>query len=89
MLGVAGASNPDDIVIPTASDKLRYEISLDDAPRALTLAEALDANSARESDGRAIVMFEDYEKAVEYRDLSAALDSMKRLVPEYNPENGQ
>ena len=68
MLGVAGASNPDDIVIPTASDKLRYEISLDEAPRALTLAEALDANSARESDGRAIVMFEDYEKAVEYRE---------------------
>ena len=28
-------------------------------------------------------------KAVEQRDLSAALDSMKRLVPEYNPENGQ
>ncbi len=28
-------------------------------------------------------------KAVEKRDLSAALESMKRLVPEYNPENGQ
>ena len=27
-------------------------------------------------------------KAVEQRDLSAALDSMKRLVPEYKPENG-
>ena len=28
-------------------------------------------------------------KAVEQRDLSAVLDSMKRLVPEYNPNNGQ
>jgi FlaA1/EpsC-like NDP-sugar epimerase len=28
-------------------------------------------------------------KAIEQRDISAALASMKRLVPEYNPENGQ
>ena len=28
-------------------------------------------------------------EAIEQRDISAALDSMKRLVPEYNPENGQ
>ena len=28
-------------------------------------------------------------KAIEQRDLNSALESMKRLVPEYNPENGQ
>jgi FlaA1/EpsC-like NDP-sugar epimerase len=28
-------------------------------------------------------------EAIERRDIDAALDSMKRLVPEYNPENGQ
>ena len=28
-------------------------------------------------------------EAIEQRDLSAALDSMKRIVPEYNPDNGQ
>ena len=28
-------------------------------------------------------------EAIEQRDISAALASMKRLVPEYNPENGQ
>jgi FlaA1/EpsC-like NDP-sugar epimerase len=28
-------------------------------------------------------------KAIEQRDISAALASMKRLVPEYNPVNGQ
>jgi FlaA1/EpsC-like NDP-sugar epimerase len=28
-------------------------------------------------------------ETIEQRDISAALDSMKRLVPEYNPENGQ
>ena len=28
-------------------------------------------------------------EAIEQRDISATLDSMKRLVPEYNPENGQ
>ena len=27
-------------------------------------------------------------EAIEQCDISAALDSMKRLVPEYNPENG-
>ena len=28
-------------------------------------------------------------EAIEQRDISATLASMKRLVPEYNPENGQ
>ena len=28
-------------------------------------------------------------EAISKRDLNSALDSMKRLVPEYNPENGQ
>jgi len=28
-------------------------------------------------------------EAIEQRDLNSALESMKRLVPEYNPENGQ
>ena len=28
-------------------------------------------------------------EALAQRDLSSALDSMKRLVPEYNPNNGQ
>ena len=28
-------------------------------------------------------------EAIAQRDLSSVLDSMKRLVPEYNPNNGQ
>ena len=28
-------------------------------------------------------------EAISKRDLNSALDSMKRVVPEYNPENGQ
>ena len=28
-------------------------------------------------------------EAIEQRDINSALDSMKRLVREYNPENGQ
>ena len=28
-------------------------------------------------------------EAISKRDLNSALDSMKRSVPEYNPENGQ
>ena len=28
-------------------------------------------------------------EAISKRDLNSALDTMKRLVPEYNPENGQ
>ena len=28
-------------------------------------------------------------EAISKRDLNSALESMKRLVPEYNPENGQ
>ena len=28
-------------------------------------------------------------EAIEQRDLNSALESMKRLVPEYAPENGQ
>ena len=30
-----------------------------------------------------------FREAIEQRDLNSALESMKRLVPEYNPENGQ
>jgi len=29
------------------------------------------------------------KEAIEQRDISNALASMKRLVPEYNPDNGQ
>ena len=29
------------------------------------------------------------KKTISKRDLNSALESMKRLVPEYNPENGQ
>ena len=28
-------------------------------------------------------------EAISKRDLNSALESMKRLVPEYNPDNGQ
>ena len=33
--------------------------------------------------------FQQLSEAISKRDLNSALESMKRLVPEYNPENGQ
>ena len=70
MLGVAGAKNPDDIIFKTGSDKLRFEVSLDDVPTALTVAESHNAASAKEKDGKAVVLFEEYEDAVEFKEAT-------------------
>lgn len=66
MLGVAGASNPDDIVFKTGSDKLRYEVSLEDAPNAMAAAETHGAVRVKEVEGSVVALFDDYEASVEF-----------------------
>ena len=68
-LGVAGASTPDDVLIPTGSDKLVYEAPVEsDAVRA-ELRAAADAHHAASFAVKkdvARVMFEHYEDAIEF-----------------------
>ncbi|WP_022693097.1 cytochrome b [Ponticaulis koreensis] len=70
LLGVAGASNPDDIVIKTGEDTLRYEVSLEEAPEALAVAEAHHGKIVSSNSERVIVDFAHYEDAVEFAEAS-------------------
>ena len=71
-------------------EKLDEELLIDPAqsqstrhPRIYSSEEPLPATEVLQKEIQLLT------KAVEQRDLSAALASMKRLVPEYNPDNGQ
>ena len=70
LLGVAGASNPDDIVIKTGEDTLRYEVSLEEAPEAVAVAEAHHGKIVSSNSERVIVDFAHYEDAVEFAEAS-------------------
>ena len=70
LLGVAGASNPDDIVIKTGEDTLRYEVSLEEAPEAVAVAEAHHGKIVSSNSERVIVDFAHYEDAVEFAKAS-------------------
>lgn len=69
-LGVAGATNPDDIFISTGDDRLRYEIALDEAPGAAELARSLEATSVKVNRraNTATVDFLEYSQAVAFQD---------------------
>ena len=77
MLGWAGASNPDDVLIPTGSDKLRYELSYaDDAARdALKASAQSHEASFSTKDDKAVIMFEDYEQSVEFAEANGIEDA--------------
>ena len=71
-------------------EKLYEELLIDPAqsqptkhPRIFSSAEPLPETVVLEKEISILT------EAIEQRDLSAALDSMKRIVPEYNPDNGQ
>ncbi|HBH88497.1 MAG TPA: cytochrome b [Hyphomonadaceae bacterium] len=70
LLGVAGASNPDDIVIKTGEDTLRYEVALEEAPEAVAVAEAHHGKIVSSNSERVIVDFAHYEDAVEFAEAS-------------------
>lgn len=70
LLGVAGASNPDDIVIKTGEDTLRYEVSLEEVPEAVAVAEAHHGKIVSSNSERVIVDFAHYEDAVEFAEAS-------------------
>ena len=76
MLGIAGASNPDDVVIPTGSDKLRYELAYEDQAGRDALKASADSHEGSFStkDGRAIVMFDDYEQSLEFAEAAGIED---------------
>ena len=71
-------------------EKLYEELLIDPAqsqptrhPRIYSSEEPLPATEALQKEIQLL------SKAISKRDLNSALESMKRLVPEYNPENGQ
>ncbi|MAP96420.1 MAG: cytochrome b [Ponticaulis sp.] len=72
MLGVAGASNPDDVVIPTGGDKLRYEASFEGTAErdAIKAVAASHDGKFSASKGVATVMFDDYHDATEFAEAA-------------------
>ena len=69
-LGVAGATNPDDIFFSTGEDRLRYEVALDEAPAAVELGRSLDAHAVKvnRGDNSARIDFLDYDQAIQFQD---------------------
>ena len=73
LLGVAGASNPDDVVIPTGEDTLRYEVALADTPNAVEVARANDGKIVSQRDERVVIDFVDYEASLAFEEESGTL----------------
>lgn len=77
MLGVAGASNPDDVVIPTGASQLKYEVAIDSSEMIAQLKAAAQTHNGKfsVSDGTAIVLFADYDQALAFGSATSLGDT--------------